>query len=246
MVERESASEAAPLRRAAAVRQPAGTSLSGEKVHTEPVNRMKQPIFNLGTLSMAVVVGCLGFTAWIAFAVFHQDMHSVYAEQGPLENLQAFVLAIASFVYIALSTRHKPSDRLVLMFCGVMCAGLLSRELDIESFDVPAALIFIGSGAGRTATLVLAVAALLLMAWRDFHRFRQSAVSFVRSKPFQLLMAAGIMLFFGDCFEKQTQVFHHVMLEEVSELFGYGLILLSSIAAYSHGEVESGASANAK
>jgi len=123
---------------------------------------------------------------------------------------------------------------LIIVFCALLCFSFFLRELDVEDFDIPHALILIGSGVGRNAVLGMAFAAILIYAILKFSYYKVAAVMFVKSKPGWLLITGGVFLLIGLLFEeKKGLVYHDVFIEEMCEIFGYVLILLSSIAANS-------------
>ena len=192
---------------------------------------MPRGFLELDVISTAAIAACLGFAVWATYCVFVNGHFHIYAENGLIESIQAYLLAVACAVYLATAALEKRSDKLILLFCSLLCYGFILRELDVEKFDISSALIFIGSGVGRNTTLAVAVAAICLYAaLTDLNHYRKTAAQFLRSGPGALLMAAGVFLVIGDLFEKNKMIAHHVFIEEMAELFGYVLILLSSIA----------------
>ena len=194
---------------------------------------MKKSPLDLEIISAAIIIGSFGFTLWSASSVFYKNHVQFYAENGFLENTQVLLLVFASIVFLATAALEKRSDKLILVFCFVLCIAFLLRELDMEDFDIPYALISIGSGVGRNTILAVAFASILIGAAFKGSHYKKAAVEFARSKPGWLLMAGGVFLWIGDFLEKNSVHHHHVFIEEMSEFFGYVLILLSSIASNS-------------
>ena len=195
---------------------------------------MPQGLLELDVISTAAIAACLGFAAWAAYCVFVNGHVHIYAENGLIENIQASPLAVACAVYLATVALEKRSDKLILLFCSLLCYGFVLRELDIEKFDVPRALVFIGSGVGRNMTLAVAVAGICLYAaLTDLPRYRNTVAKFLRSMPGVLLVAGGVFLIIGDLIEKNKMIANAVFAEEMAELLAYVLILLSSIAGNS-------------
>lgn len=195
---------------------------------------MKKILLNMDITSMVIMSVCFGFILWISYFVFHDNQIHIYAENSLIENIQACLLAVASIIYLAAAALEKRSDKLILMFCFLLCLGFLLRELDVERFDIPYALIFIGSGTGRNVILTAAFVVMLICALLKLTHYKMAAVEFVKSRPGWLLIVGGVFLLIGQFFEKSNAISrHHVFLEEINELFGYFLILSSAISANS-------------
>jgi hypothetical protein len=176
---------------------------------------------------MFLIIAFFGFTLWASYLVFYENQVHVYAENALIENIQACLIATAGILYLATAILEKRSCKLIIMFCSLLCFTFLLRELDVENFDIPHALILIGSGVGRNVILSGAFIAILIYAVLKFSYYKVATVVFVKSKPGWMLTTGGVFLLTGNFFEKN----HCLFLEEMSELFGYILILLSSISA---------------
>lgn len=184
----------------------------------------------LGIISTITLSLWLGFTLWATHAVWNGNTH-IYAENGPLENVQACVLAAAFLVYLVNAATERQSSRLILLSCSLLCYSFMLRELDVEQFDLPHPLIAIASGTGRNVTLAIAFAALLFYAVKNFSYYKTAALQFLRTRSGVLLMLAGVFLYVAEFFEKNSAIPHHVLWEEVIELFAFTLILLSAFTA---------------
>lgn len=194
---------------------------------------MARSLLNINVTSGAIISAWFGFTLWAAYSVFSDNHTHIYAENGLIENIQAFLLVIACIVYLATVAIEKRSDKLILLFCSLLCFSFLLRELDVEEFDIPQALIFIGHGVGRNTTQAMAFFAIFTYAASNRSYYKKASVEFAKSRPGWLLITGGVFLLVGDFFEKRNGILHHVFFEEIAELFGYVLILLSSISANS-------------
>lgn len=184
--------------------------------------------------STAAIAAWLGFAVWATYSVFAEGSVELYAENGLIESLQVYLLAVACAVYVVTLALETRPDKLLLLTCTLLCYGFIVRELDVENFAIPQVLIFIGSGVGRTVTLALAMAAIALYAMlTDPVRYAKTAVAFARSRPGLLFIAGCVFLVIGDLLEKNKLLIQHVFFEEMAELFGYLLILLASIAGNS-------------
>ena len=168
---------------------------------------------------------------WTAHSVFILNITSIYAENGLLENTQIILLAISCIVFLIPIAIEKKPEKLILLFCSLLCYSFILRELDVERLDVNNTIKFVCSGVGRYTTLSVAFIALFSYAAFRFSYYKNANVSFIRSKSGILLMSGGLFLIVGDLFEKRSTIIHHVYWEELFELCGYCFILLSAFAA---------------
>jgi len=192
---------------------------------------MFRGVLDVDIASTAVIGAWLGFAIWATYSVFALGRVQIYAENGLIESTQVYLLALACGIYLATLALEKRSDKLLLLSCSLLCYGFIVRELDIETFAVPQALVVVGSGVGRTMILALVIVAIgLYAALTDLAHYRKAAAEFLRSRPGVLLMAGGVFLVVGEFIEKSKILPHGDFFEEMAELFAYLLIFLSSIA----------------
>jgi hypothetical protein len=145
--------------------------------------------------------------------------------------MQVILVAIACIVFFAPIVFEKRSDKLILLFCSLLCYTFALRELDVQDLDIPAALKFIGYGVGRNITIAAALLAIFAYAGFNFSYYKKAAKDFLKSRPGILMMVGGGFLLFGDFFEKYDSMIHYAYFEEISELCGYVSILLAAFAA---------------
>ncbi|HEX6362700.1 MAG TPA: hypothetical protein VFZ93_07085 [Albitalea sp.] len=168
---------------------------------------------------------------WSAHAVFMRGDVSVYAEDGPLESLQAGLLALACLAYVRAGIAAKGASRAVLLACAWLCFGFVLNELDVEKLDVPEWLRQLGAGRGRNTLLALGLGVMAAHAALRFRAWRQAAVAFLKSPAGVVLMLAAPLLFAGRVAEKSPAIPHHAYWEELLELAADCLILLSAWTA---------------
>ena len=182
-------------------------------------------------ISAATICAWIGFVFWsLRSSLDDQALMSV--ENGLIETMQIVLLAVSCIVYLAAAALKAKPGKLIFLFCSLVCYSFVLRELDVEKFDIPYPLIFIGSGAGRNVTIAVAFMAILACAaLRNFYVYEKAAKGFIKSRPGMLLIAGGVFLFIGEFFERYEAIVNHVYWEEISELFAYVLILLSSLSA---------------
>jgi len=184
-----------------------------------------------GALSVVTMGAFFVLFLWTAHSVFILNITSIYAENGLLENTQIILLAISCIVFLIPIAIEKKPEKLILLFCSLLCYSFILRELDVERLDVNNTIKFVCSGVGRYTTLSVAFIALFSYAAFRFSYYKNANVSFIRSKSGILLMSGGLFLIVGDLFEKRSTIIHHVYWEELFELCGYCFILLSAFAA---------------
>jgi hypothetical protein len=182
-------------------------------------------------LVYAIGVAYCAIFYWSARAVFVLNDVGIYDEGGPLEMLQAVVLAICTVLFLVASFRTREQGRLILLFCALLCYGFVVRELEVRLMDVPLLVKTLCSGRGRNISLVIGFSALLIGACARFSYYKRAGIAFVKSRAGTLLMVGGALLWVGDLFEKMHSIPHHAYFEEISELCGYVFILLSALAA---------------
>ena len=181
-------------------------------------------------ISVFIVATWLGFVFWSTYSVFDGNTQ-IYAENGLMENMQAFVLVIACITFLTVAVFNKKAAKAILLFCFFLCYSFILREVDVEDFDVPYILKLIGSGTGRNAILLVGFVTICIYALSNgYSNFKKAAVEFIKTRAGILLVLGGVLLFAGDSFETRNTILHHVFFEEIFELSAYILILLSSLA----------------
>lgn len=176
---------------------------------------------------------------WFAFVVWTVDVIvnnqiDICSENQLIENIQAYVLGLACLIYLATALFDRKLNRLTLFSCFLLCYTCILREVNLVKLNVPYWFKLIGSVRGRSVTIIAAFIGILVYALlNNFPYHKNSAIVFIKSKAGVLLIAAGAFLVLGDYFEKSKAMAYHVYFEEITELFGYVLILLSSLAANS-------------
>jgi hypothetical protein len=162
---------------------------------------------------------------------------SVYDENHLLENIQALTLGLSLLLFLIPLADSSRNDRLIAAFFSVLVLGFILRELDVEKFDLPSVVVFLGSGKGRNAMLAIGFFVVLSVAVFNFRYYFSLAKCFIRSRVGITALTAGIFLVVGDMFEK-INIPYHVLIEESLELIGY-TILLSAASSMARREVKS-------
>ena len=165
---------------------------------------------------------------WSAYSLYILNQSPIYSENGLLENIQVFVLFIACFAFILPIIFQNRTDKLILLFFGLLCYSFILREIDVEDLNIPNILKLIGSGAGRNIILATGFIAMLVYFIFNITHYKNVLRSVLTSRFATLIIMGGVGLYTGDVFENMYSIQHHVFLEEISELFGYVFILLSA------------------
>jgi hypothetical protein len=169
---------------------------------------------------------------WASHAVFVLDNVNVYAENGPLENMQVGFIVMSCFTFLSPLTLKKNPEKLTHLFCFWLCYSFLVRELDIERLDAPDFLVLIGSGMGRNIILAVGFISLTGYALSKFSYYKEVALAFLKSKTGLLLMLGGLFLVIGTLFEISSSINQNVLFEELFELGGYCFILVSALSLH--------------
>ncbi|MGB5157203.1 MAG: hypothetical protein WBN77_07170, partial [Desulfobacterales bacterium] len=194
--------------------------------------RKDMPKRFVNVISAVIVSAWLGVWIFSISSMADNNTH-ICAENGPIESMQAYLLVTACVIYLATAVLGKRLERLIPLFCSLLCYSFVLREVDVETFNIPNALKFIGSGVGRNTTIAIAFLAIVYVALKNYLYYKRAVVSFIKSRSGVLLMAGGAFLFIGSFFEKNESIIYHVLFEEMAEISGYFFILLSSIASNS-------------
>ncbi|PID65685.1 MAG: hypothetical protein CR975_06150 [Gammaproteobacteria bacterium] len=149
-----------------------------------------------------------------------------FAENGVVENIEVGFLVLASLVFAyAYRSCHTRS---IALCSVVVCLGFILREVDVEDFELPAWVIFVGSGTGRN--IILAVLVVIAM------------ISFVKEMNYEKMLLLlksyfAVCLYMVFCFLLCSWLFdkavfdfaYNLLGEELSESSAYLLILTASI-----------------
>lgn len=167
---------------------------------------------------------------WASHAVFVLENVQVYAENGPIEIMQASLIAISCFLFITPLALKKNSEKLTHLFCFWLSYSFIVRELDIERLDAHDLLVLIGSGIGRNIILTVGFISLTGYALSKFTYYKAVGLAFLKSKTGLLLMLGGLFLVIGTLFEMSSSINQNVLFEELFELGGYSFILISALS----------------
>lgn len=184
---------------------------------------------SLRTAYIAILAVFSLVLVWSIYTVFVLGDASVYAENGPLENLQTALLVASGILFATRALRGAFPDRLLLWCCVWLCTSFVLREVDVERLDVPEIFKAVGSGVGRNTLLAASLLTIVAVALRNFRDYRLAALAFLKSRNGNLLMMTPALLLLGAVFEELDMLYHYTLYEESAELFAYCFVLAASL-----------------
>jgi hypothetical protein len=164
----------------------------------------------------------------VAFAAGVFDAVHWFDEDGPIENVQVVVLALAALVSARAALRQRREGRIVCWFLFAMFLTSCWREVELRGTTAPEWLIWAIYGIGQHVFIAAIFAVFLvtqLLHWRDLPR-----IMIALMQPRTLFyLAAGIVLLSSGIAEiaehRYGMAAEH--FEEWLELNGYLLFLLA-------------------
>ena len=172
------------------------------------------------------------FLLWSAYRVYVHDSAYLYEENGVIENLQVIALVVGCVVFFVPAVLPIGGDKLLHLCFSFLCYCFILRELDVERLNVPEIVKLIGSGLGRDLSYAIGFLSLMAYALRHFSYYKAKCKDYARSASFFLFIVSGVILVVGGFFEDFKSVPHHVYLEEIIELAGFTLLVISGLALY--------------
>lgn len=147
-----------------------------------------------------------------------------------MENFQVFLIFIAGLTCVQAVFYVEKCLRLFPMAGALLSLSFILRELDVEKLDVPQiiALLF-GHGYGRN-TLLIGLWLVVVYCFVKHHRhYKRIALALLSQRSGVLAITGGLMLVLGSLFDDRVfNVDLYQFYEELSEMNGYFLLLLSS------------------
>lgn len=164
------------------------------------------------------------------FTIEMPTVSSVYRENGWLENIQVLLLLLSCIIILRSIVYQSRTDKLLLSLFFLTCLTFILREVDVEDFNIPYVLIFIGSGVGRNVMLTIGFLTISFCVISHAEHYKGILRRYLMSMECALVATAGVFLCLGVVIEKSLLISHNMFWEEMSELVGYGLILLAAFA----------------
>jgi hypothetical protein len=172
--------------------------------------------------------------AAIGFGFGSGELHAVADENGPIENVQSFLLLLSCGIFLGIACVEKRAT-LTSVVLSLMSLSLLLREIDVDdpALGVSYIIIFFVQGGGRNAILSALWAIVILFIARDFRRHSEMLFCYLKSTSGLIAIAAGVVTALAWPFD------HHLIFkgdlamfcEEFIEMNGYALLLLAALHA---------------
>lgn len=162
---------------------------------------------------------------WLSF---DRDVWS--AENGLIENMQAFLLLLAVVIFLVHLVFAKTAQLRLLLLGGVLaCLSCLVREVDFEQLTTASWIAIVTSG--------WTCGAIFLLIWSGYgyacYRFRagmiRTALRQLQSLSGALVMVAVSLVVVAALYDRQLiKADHPIFMEEMFELGGYLLLSLAT------------------
>lgn len=153
-----------------------------------------------------------------------------YQENEVIENLQAALLAISGLVFLIYSFFSEKHSSLILLSLSLLCLSFFLREVDVEDYDLPPFLIFIGGDIGRNIMLLILWVVIAFFMARNFYPMKKIITLYLLSNAGLLILICANLLFAGDFLERWfEEVGNSEFLEELLEFNAYYLLFWSSL-----------------
>jgi hypothetical protein len=174
----------------------------------------------------AISLLLVGMNALFAYDVILFAHHEVHGENALLENLQAMFLGLATALFLVPTPANIANQCLNKAF-ALLCFSFLLRELDLEYLGLPALLVQVGTGTGRTMLLT----ALWTMVLYGFVHNVQDKPQFLRqllrSYKFVVMAVVLVLLAISAVMDKELLPISPARLyEELAETNAYFMMLL--------------------
>ena len=177
-----------------------------------------------------LISGVLVLVALAAVLVYGFNQTGIYQENSWLENAQVALLFAGFVVCLVTLIKGGRADKLALGFCTFLTYSFLLRELDVETLNVPAWVVSIGSGSGRNTIGGIALLAILVIGLFNFKYYLGLVKQAFTHPLMPYLYATLACLLIADLGERAHFILHYVFIEEAFELIAYCLLLCAMLA----------------
>ncbi|HBC56213.1 MAG TPA: hypothetical protein DCZ03_03535 [Gammaproteobacteria bacterium] len=173
----------------------------------------------------------LSLADFIAILLLIADKSDLAVEDGLLESAQVLLL-ISALMILLYRGRSLPSGSLQIYMIGLIlfCISAILREVDIEKYSLPQAIIFIGSGFGKKVMLALCWLSFFIFCSSRARSLVLSAPLFMKTSAGIVLVISGMFLLVGGVFDRQyLEVANAQFYEELMEFNAYLMLVLATM-----------------
>jgi hypothetical protein len=165
----------------------------------------------------------------IAFALGVFDSVGWFDEDGPIEDMQVVVLAIAAAVSAGWAFRQKREGRIISYFLFAMFVACCWREMDLRGTTAPEWLIWMFHGTGQHVFIAAIFAVFLVTQVRHWAELPRLVIATLQPRSLLYVAAGAVLLSSGIA---EIAELHYGMavenFEEWLELNGYLLFLFAA------------------
>jgi len=170
-----------------------------------------------------------GINALFAYDVLLFDHHEVHGENALLENLQALFLTLATALFLV-PTASNIANKCLNKAFALLCFSFLLRELDLEHLGLPALLVQLGTGTGRTLLLAALWALVLYGFVRNVTHKPYFLRQLLRSYKFAVMAVVLVLLAISAVMDKELlPVTPARLYEELAETNAYFMMLVVGV-----------------
>ena len=144
-------------------------------------------------------------------------------ENSLYENIQLSLIALAFVVALVNALSHK-QRKLIYISAGfaLLSVAFFLRELELRDTDFPSWLIYIASPSGSALITTLIFLPFIVYSLRHFLFAWQSALCFLKTQYFWMMLLAAGFLFAGGVFDREWITGEYgLFFEEYFETAGY-------------------------
>ncbi len=153
-----------------------------------------------------------------------------YQEHEVVEILQACLLALSCIVFLIHSFFLEKPNSFILLSLSLLCLTFFLREVDLEDFDLPAFLIYIGSDIGRNILISTLWVLMAIFMAMDYRKMKPLIFQFFWSRPGNLILISGVLLIASDVLERWfLGAAFSEFFEELLEFNAYYILFWSSL-----------------
>jgi hypothetical protein len=201
-----------------------------QTIHSEaPPKMQSEQRFSFIYFSLATALLAL-MAITLAYAVFIQDLAWLSNENGVMENIQVFFLALACVIFLWQSRFLQQPNKLLAIFLSLLAFAFVFREIDVQHLPVHSVVVFVFAEEGRLLYLIPLLLLLAQLVWKVPY-FWQNKTTYCRSNTFvYMLLTTVLYAVVSNLFDKKIiPVADPYFFEEVVEIFATGFMFSAAL-----------------
>ncbi len=203
----------------------APVTLSYERPYEDAADREMPRAFQIAL----IVIALADILFLVAFVTGVFDTHHWFDEDGPVEDLQVAILALAAFFSARWAFRQKREGRIICFFLFAMFLACCVREMEFRGTGAPDWLVWPFYGTGQDIFIAMIFVVFLATQIRRWRELPRLVIAFLQPRTF-FYLAAGIILISSMFAEMAEKRFGNPAedIEEWMELNSYLLFMLGA------------------